>query len=111
MGVYVGHCRGESLDVLGEGVIRVGQSTIEIAHSVVGLVPKVEQVGVIDQAGPNAKSQLALKEADQTIDEGGRNGDKKPVDAVLEEQPRVLFDDRFDDPPVELSHVDGEECP
>ena len=110
MRVDVCNGRRKGLDVFGEGVIRIGQSAVEVADSVVGLVPEVEQVGVVDKACSDRKRQLALEETDQTVDEGGRNGYKQPIDAVLKEKPRILFDDRFDDPSVELGHVDREKC-
>ena len=90
-------------------MVRICQPTVQIAHSVVGLVPKVQQVGVIDEACSNGERQLALKETDEAVDEGGRDGYEKPVDAMLKEQLWVLFDDGFHDPSIELSHVDGEE--
>ena len=84
--MWVDVCYGwrKSLDVFGEWMIRIGQSTIKVAHSIVGLAPKVEQVGIVNQACSDCKCQLALKKTYQTIDKSGRNGNKKPVDAVLE---------------------------
>ena len=110
MRVDVCNGRRKGLNVFGERVIRIGQSAVEVADSVVGLVPEVEQVGVVNEAGSDRERQLALKETDQTVDEGGRNGYEQPIDAVLKEKPRILFDDRFDDSSVELCHIDGEKC-
>ena len=66
--------RRKCLDVFGERVIGIGQSAVEIADSVVGLIPEVEQVGIVDEARSNRECQLALEETDQTVDESGRDG-------------------------------------
>ena len=109
--VDVRHGARERLQVLGEGVVGVGEAAVQVAHTVVGLVGEIEPVRVIDEAGSDGQGQLALQVADEAVDERGWKGDEEPSPDESRQLLDVHLDDRLDDVPVQLGDVDGEEGP
>lgn len=111
VGVEVSHRLREHHDVLGEGLVGVGQPPIHADHSVVGLVGEVDLVGMIHQARAEGEGQLALQVPDGAVDESGRDGDHQPFDQLDNKAPGLFFHDALHDLPVEGRHINGEEGP
>ena len=55
VGIDVGDGSRECLQVFGEGVIGIGQSSVEVTDPIVGLVSEVEGVGVVYEACANGE--------------------------------------------------------
>ena len=73
MAVEVGAGRGEAIDVLGEAVVRVVQSAVQVRHAVVGLATHVAPVGLLGQAGAERECNLGLEKPDNNWSNGDHN--------------------------------------
>lgn len=92
-------------------MVSVLQPPVKVGDTVITLVPEVEVVGVVDEAGAEGERQVGLKEADHGINKSGRDSDAYPFGHHHGEHGNILPHDVLHDPPFQLSHVDGEEGP
>ena len=96
MGIDVGDGGRKCLDVVREGVIRVGQPSVQIADAVVRLVFEVERVRVLDQTGSDGQGKFRLEVSDEAVDKRGRQGYRDPGEAITEEHVRLSVHDGLD---------------
>lgn len=80
VGIEMRHGLREHHDVLGEGLVGVGQPPVHADHFVVSLVGEVGAVGAVHQARAEGQGQLALQVPDGAVHEGGRDCDHQPLD-------------------------------
>ena len=105
----MGEIGAELGEILGETLIGVRESRVEILDAIVRVVRHVEIVEVMAHASAEGDRELVLEEADHAVDVGGGHREPEPLDDVPHKVPTALGDDRLDDGTIELRHLDAQE--
>lgn len=98
------------LDVLGESLVGVVDSGVDVGDLVENHVLDVRLVEVGGQLGPEAKGDLFVQELNVGVHEGCWEGKETQRGNPLKEKVLVQLCDGFDNSAIHHGNVNGEEC-